>query len=1270
MIGETINNRYEIEAELGQGGMGTVYRAKDATLKRDVAVKELSNFRLGSEGKAQLLAEAQTVAQLNHPNIVAVYDAGEHAGNPFIVMELVEGVTLREAAPEDLEAILNIASQMCAALEHAHQHDIVHRDIKPENINIEPDGTAKLMDFGIAHSVASRITSDGAIIGTVAYMAPEQAMGMSVDAHADLYSLGVVLYELTTSVLPYEDTDPIAIISQHIHAPLVPPLAKNEDLPPLLNDLIVELLNKDPDDRPSTAAEVLMALEDPDILNPQAAPAKELSGLDRIVQGRMVGRKAEFNQTKDIWSQASKGKGQLLMVSGEPGVGKTRMTREIITHAEVSGGHSFVGASFAEGGTPYAPVRQILRHALQTATLSNVDLPDAVLTDLLALVPDARTHFPQASDLSLDIQSDQDTLFEHITVFFNLLAAQSPLLVVLEDVHWADSGSLYLLRHLARNITAQPILLLGTYREVELDEALPFNETLHSLEREGLPTRIKLSRLTGEQTRDLLASMFEDEITDELLDGIYRETEGNPFFISEVCKALIESGKMFYENGKWDRPSIEEMGIPQSVRVAIQSRVAKLPENSQAVLTQAAVLGREFNFPTLKIALDEDEDTLIDALEDALDAQLIEELNGSGEDFAFSHALIPTSLVESLRTLKRRALHRRAARATLENNPDDVAALAHHYLEAGETEQAVYYLLKLGDQARALYAHQEAFDSYLQALDFLTEDYPRAANTQMKLALAYEGGFDFDAAHQAYERAFDFQTRAEKSLQAQELPPAPHPFRLPINVDPPSLDASLAVDVASIWFIDNLFSGLVELTPDLSILPDVAQRWEIQAGGEKYIFHLRDDVHWSDGQLVTAHDYRATFLRALEPEAGNANPTRFHEIKNAQAYHQGQLFDPNEVGVHALDDHTLEFELEGPCAFFLHLVAHLAYPVPLHGVEQHGSAWTDAGKIVTNGPFRLATWKPGVKFRFIKNPDYHRPFSGNLEEVHLVHASPEDMTKDYAEDQLDGLAFGPLPLEAKAHARRQYRQDFRSFPFIATGYISFDQRRPPFDDIRVRQAFALAVDREAVVRQALQGNVPPATGGFVPPGMPGHNPGIAAPFNPALARHLLEEAGFPNSQGFPKITALGVDTGFIRQISAALQDQWAEILGLTLSFEFIENYADFLEQTNTSPPHLWLAGWQADFPDPDNFLRATLWQRQSGWKNKDFESLVASAHRGLDQTERLQLYQQAESILIEETPIIPVVYGRFNYLQKPWVTKNPFSPIKAPTFKDIILEDH
>jgi len=748
-----LHDRYRLGAELGRGGMGVVYRAHDRLLDRDVAVKVLGDSGLGVEGRARLMHEARSAASLNHPNIVTVHDVGEADGSLFIVMELVEGPSLHDRRPQAPDDVLAIARQICAALEHAHGSGIVHRDLKPENVLLAPDGTAKLVDFGLARSVASRLTSAGTITGTVFYLAPELAMGQDFDGRADLYALGVVLYELTTGRLPFVADDPIAVITQHLHAPVVPPRAKNPRVPPALDALIVHLLRKAPEDRPASATEVLRVLEQPGFLEDDFVPAEELSVLERIERGRLVGREREVQDARALWKRALSGQGQMLLISGEPGIGKTRLARELVTQVEVSGGRALVGASYAEGGTPYAPFRQIIREVLRSGSFAAIgdgfdgstepmprdvvqlsrdaqagglagSVPEFVLADLLTLAPELRPYYPDVlpNPPLDDPKAEQHRLFENTVIFFTTLTDRAPLLLVLEDAHWADSGTLSLLRHLARHTRRQRAMIVATHREAELDKARPLHEVLLDLNRERLATCLQLPRLDREQTREMLAVLFAEEITPEFLEGIYRETEGNPFFIEEVCKALVESGKLYYKDGHWDRPSMEELGIPRSVRVAIQARVGKLPTNSQETLRLAAVLGREFDFDTLAEASELDEDTLTDGLESAERAQLVEEVSGEGGGtFAFVHGLIPSTLVEGLRTLQRRRLHRRAAAATEILRPNDFEALAYHYNQAGEPEKAIDYLLQAGDRARRLGVSLEAIDFYQLALQKATE---------------------------------------------------------------------------------------------------------------------------------------------------------------------------------------------------------------------------------------------------------------------------------------------------------------------------------------------------------------------------------------------------------------------------------------------------------------------------------------------------------------------------------------------------------------------
>jgi serine/threonine protein kinase len=308
MIGTLLNRRYRLDAEIGRGGMGVVYRAYDTLLERPVGLKILGKAGLGSEGRTRLLREARAVAQLNHRTIVSLYDVGgadEAGGASFIVMELVEGQSLFQRRPQSLDETLSIAGQICTALEHAHAHAIVHRDLKPENVLITPEGLVKLMDFGLARSVASRLSSEGAIAGTAFYLAPEQALGQEIDGRVDLYALGVILYELTTGRLPFTGDDLLTVISQHLHAPVVPPSTYNVALPPALDALIVQLLSKQPRDRPASAAQVRQALEHIASAGAEAVPVARLSLLDRLVRGRLVGREREFAEAKALWQRVA-----------------------------------------------------------------------------------------------------------------------------------------------------------------------------------------------------------------------------------------------------------------------------------------------------------------------------------------------------------------------------------------------------------------------------------------------------------------------------------------------------------------------------------------------------------------------------------------------------------------------------------------------------------------------------------------------------------------------------------------------------------------------------------------------------------------------------------------------------------------------------------------------------------------------------------------------------------------------------------------------------
>ncbi len=770
------SGRYQVKKFLGEGGKKKVYLAHDSVLDRDVAFALIKTEKLDEAGRTRIKREAQAMGRLDHPNIVSILDFGDHEGQPYMVLPLlsggdVEGLIKKAAGHKlSLDRSIEIAISVCKGLEFAHARGIIHRDIKPGNIWMSADGTAKVGDFGLAVAVElSRLTGDGMMVGTVSYMPPEQAMGGKVNARADLYSLGAMLYEMVAGRPPFVGDDSIAVIGQHINTPPVSPTWHRADLPPALETLIMRLLEKDPEKRPPSATVVLQALEGigagkaaKEPAAATAAPEGDSSttlGPNPIYRRVFVGREQELKHMQAAFDGAMSGRGALAVVAGEPGIGKTSFCEQLGTYVKLRGGRTLVGHCYEKGSLslPYLAFVE----ALRTYVLDRP--PDELRKemgsgagDVARIVSEVRERLRVESRPAGDPEEERYRLLQAVTEFLVNASNVQPLYVVLEDLHDADRGTLEMLTHLSRNLEKSRLLIVGTYRDVEVDRTHPLSASLAELRRIPTFTRVGLRGLTADEVQRMLQSAVEQEIPWGLAEAVHRQTEGNPLFVQEVLRYLVEEGIVARDGGKGKASGSTPvaLAIPEGLRDVIGKRLSRLSERCNKVLAIAAVIGREFSLQVLQLVLSRaegkvagvNEEELYTALEEATAAAVIEERSavGKGSSFRFQHAFFRQTLYEELFAPRRIRTHQQVGKALEEvyaqRLEDHAAELAAHFsqsTEAGDLAKAVKYGEIAAKRALSVYAYGEAvrlYEECLKAQEVLDPD-DKARQCDLLLAL-------------------------------------------------------------------------------------------------------------------------------------------------------------------------------------------------------------------------------------------------------------------------------------------------------------------------------------------------------------------------------------------------------------------------------------------------------------------------------------------------------------------------------------------------------
>lgn len=478
----------------------------------------------------------------------------------------------------------------------------------------------------------------------------------------------------------------------------------------------------------------------------------------------VVGRAAETERFDAALAAAIAGAGQTVVLGGEAGVGKTKFVREAQDHAASRGARVLIGLTHQSDATlPYAPFVSAIRsgfHGLDREELGRVLQRSA--PDLAALFPELGKMESTAAPTGIE-RHRLSVAFQHL---FRAFARDVPVLVVLEDLHWADETSLELLQHLARELRDARVLLLATYRSDEMHRRHPFLRALAELQRERLVTELQLKRLTPDETRELIRATMATRdpsvrVSDEFRDALYSRTDGNPFFTEELLKALVDSGGVFLQDGGWARKPIAELEIPGSIREAVRARIEELSSEARRTLSVAAVIGQRFGFDTLRTAASVDESTLERHLREFIEAQLVQEADDDDEEYAFRHALTREVVYDDLLVRERKRFHRAVADAIEAQDAVEPALIAHHLLAAGENARAVPKLLEAGDRAMRTAAPREAAAHYERALEVGVDDGIASAVLE-KLAEAYHPFDEARSLRAAIEAAAAYRERADR----------------------------------------------------------------------------------------------------------------------------------------------------------------------------------------------------------------------------------------------------------------------------------------------------------------------------------------------------------------------------------------------------------------------------------------------------------------------------------------------------------------------------
>ena len=723
--GMVVNQRHRVVRPLGAGGMGEVYLVED--LLAGGRLLALKTVRSAAENPAtldSLKREFEAMTRFRHPNLAGVYDFGRLAGEEahFFTMEYVEGADLLDATETlGVGELCSLLVQLCRALEYLHSRGFLHRDLKPSNILVAgggtPSPTVKVLDFGLLSETAG-LREGGEAGGTLHYMAPEVLRGHPAESSADLYSLGVVLYQVLTRRVPFDGATPEEVVRQHLHEPPPPADGADSKRTAALWPVIAKLLAKEPADRYASATEVIAALSESSGLSLETEADDTIEGY--LSSSPFVGRERELAALQEQFRRLGSPDHpeRAVLIEGVAGVGKSRLLQEFRYFCQLNGGGFFLSncRPAGAGAGPGEPLSEVLRQALAGA---GVDLGESG-SDLVSLcAAAARYAGSELPDVRGRLDPAQLTLHLADTMlrFLEASGRDRPFVVAFDDVQWADGPTAEMLGYLARNALGGPFLVCLAYRREEVKGTA--SQALIDEFATEPAVRVPLESLTSTAVSTMVNSMLgQVEFPAEFLDRFTEDTGGNPFFAIELLRLHAQEGTLYRGAGGWqvnESAAQEPVRVPASVRELVERRVRALPRDALGVLEALAVLARRAHPELVADMLSASADAVAGAVVRLLDADLVKRDPDTGL-VGLCHSEIGRTLYTTLAESDRRRLHAQAGEALerlcADSADERVVQLARHFLRAGDAPRGVQYGLTAAESLKAASANNEAREFY------------------------------------------------------------------------------------------------------------------------------------------------------------------------------------------------------------------------------------------------------------------------------------------------------------------------------------------------------------------------------------------------------------------------------------------------------------------------------------------------------------------------------------------------------------------------------